>query len=227
MSFERRTLGDDGNTPLGGPAEEDLCGSLGVLLRDLRDNRAVEKGLRSQSSGVVELEEGLRPETRISHDANLEEVAEGDHGRLGEVAEKRGTSSLTSRAALGEKKVNPRVVLNLEDGRRDFGGTDEVEHCFRRGGLLANPTERQGEEVVLTERAVEVADTDLLRQTSLVRRLDRSPSLRNGDLGRGDLSSGCAIPPAKLSGPKSASHPGHRADHGAPFGRVASSRVNN
>lgn len=55
-------LGDDGDSPLSRPAEENLSGRLGVGVGDGLDGGVLEEGGGVESTGVLDLEEGLRSE---------------------------------------------------------------------------------------------------------------------------------------------------------------------
>jgi hypothetical protein len=97
------TNGDDGDSSLGGPSEENLSVGLVVSLADGADDLGLEE--RVNTSGHAELVERLRTERRVGGDGNAEGLAELDEGLLGEVG----------------------VVLDLENGRGDGGVSEDVD----------------------------------------------------------------------------------------------------
>jgi len=108
------TLRNDRHAPLRRPPQQDLRGALPLLLRDLRDHRALEQKRRVFRLLHIQLEEGLRAEGGIGSDGDVVFVAEMEEVRLAEV----------------------RVMFDLQSLRLDPGVAEEVQH--ERAGVVAD-----------------------------------------------------------------------------------------
>lgn len=114
-----RGLGDDSETLLGGPSEEDLGRGLVVLLGEALEEIMLHEGRDGLGAVHVELDEAGRAEGRVGGD--------GDALLLGEADE------------LGLLKVG--VKLDLEGGRADLG---VLEHVVESLGLEVGDTDGLG-----------------------------------------------------------------------------------
>lgn len=96
-------LGDDSETLLDSPAEENLCGGLAVGLGNRTDGVVLEEG--GKVTVHVELTVRLRAEGGVGSDSDIKGLAKGNEPLLGEV----------------------RVELDLEDGGLNTSVTEDVD----------------------------------------------------------------------------------------------------
>lgn len=143
-------LGDDGKAALGGPAEQDLRGGAVVVGRNLLDGLILEERSKRISVLHVELLEAGRAERAVGSDGDALVLGEVDQLLLDEVG----------------------VVLDLEGGRADLGGAEEV----------------------VDQLGLEVGDTDALSKALADEGLQGRPGLQDGGLAGADLVLAIVVP---------------------------------
>lgn len=96
-------LGNNGNTALSSPSEQNLCGSLAVLLGNALDSLVVEK--KRHVLCHAEFDKRLRTERGVGSDGNVVRLAHLDQSLLGEIW----------------------VVFDLEGGGEDASIAEDIE----------------------------------------------------------------------------------------------------
>lgn len=99
-------LGDDSNSSLGAPSQEDLSRGLVVLLSESSDGGVLEEDRGVLGLLPVELNEGLWAEGRVCGNGNTLGLSQLDESGLDEVW----------------------VVLDLESGWADLGVSEEIQN---------------------------------------------------------------------------------------------------